>query len=155
MIKIVSFSLIKDLPNELMNRSNENDLFHRNILNRCFQYSVDQKIQKKLLIVRFSLLICVKGSSYFHFFVYLKRKFSFFKTFRTYAEEIENRLVSSGIRTSIRLLREDVKLTDAIENARTEQCLYGIIAMPMHEDRRTASFHILYGQTEGSFSKIH
>ena len=68
---------------------------------------------------------------------------------RNYAEEIENRLISSGIRTSIRLLREDVKLTDAIENARIEQCLYAMIVMPMHEERRTASFHILYGQTEG------
>lgn len=68
---------------------------------------------------------------------------------RDYAEEIEARLSSQGIITSIILLREDFTLTEAIENAARLQCLYGIIAMPMHEERRTASFHILHGQTEG------
>ncbi|CAF3763492.1 unnamed protein product [Rotaria sp. Silwood1] len=67
---------------------------------------------------------------------------------RVYAEEIESRLCSHGLVTSIILLREDYTLTEAIENAAHLQCLYGIIAMPMHEERRTASFHILYGQTE-------
>ncbi|CAF1305366.1 unnamed protein product [Rotaria sordida] len=67
---------------------------------------------------------------------------------RAYAEEIESRLCSHGLVTSIILLREDYTLTEAIENATRLQCLYGIIAMPMHEERRTASFHILYGQTE-------
>ncbi|CAF1385512.1 unnamed protein product [Rotaria sp. Silwood1] len=67
---------------------------------------------------------------------------------RIYAEEIESRLCSHGLITSIILLREDYTLTEAIENAARLQCLYGIIAMPMHEERRTASFHILYGQTE-------
>ena len=55
------------------------------------------------------------------------------------------------MKTSIIILREDYSLTQAIENAARLQCLYGIIAMPMHEDRHTASFHILYGQTEGEF----
>ncbi|CAF1583416.1 unnamed protein product [Adineta ricciae] len=67
---------------------------------------------------------------------------------RDYAEEIEARLSSQGMITSIILLREDFTLTEAIENAARLQCLYGIIAMPMHEERRTASFHILHGQTE-------
>ncbi|CAF4647719.1 unnamed protein product, partial [Rotaria sp. Silwood2] len=67
---------------------------------------------------------------------------------RVYAEEIESRLCSHGLVTSIILLREDYTLTEAIENASRLQCLYGIIAMPMHEERHTASFHILYGQTE-------
>ncbi|CAF3349702.1 unnamed protein product [Rotaria socialis] len=67
---------------------------------------------------------------------------------RNYAEEISSRLVGHGLVTSIILLREDFTLTQAIENATHEQCLYGIIAMPMHEERRTASFHILHGQTE-------
>ncbi|CAF0786699.1 unnamed protein product [Rotaria sordida] len=67
---------------------------------------------------------------------------------RGYAEEISSRLVCHGLITSIILLREDYTLTEAIENAAHEQCLYGIIAMPMHEERRTASFHILHGQTE-------
>lgn len=68
---------------------------------------------------------------------------------RIYAEEIESRLSCHGLITSIILLREDYTLTEAIENAARLNCLYGIIAMPMHEERRTASFHILYGQTEG------
>ncbi|CAM2703498.1 unnamed protein product [Rotaria socialis] len=51
---------------------------------------------------------------------------------RAYAEEIESRFCSH----------------EAIANAARLQCLYGVIAMPMHEERRTASFHILYGQTE-------
>jgi hypothetical protein len=68
---------------------------------------------------------------------------------RNYAEEIESRLCSHDLRTSIILLREDYTLVEAIENAARLQCLYGIIVMPMHEERRTASFHILYGQTEG------
>ena len=68
---------------------------------------------------------------------------------RVYAEEIESRLCSHGLITSIILLREDYTLTEAIENAARLQCLYGIIAMPVHEERRTASFHILFGQTEG------
>ncbi|CAF1046845.1 unnamed protein product [Adineta steineri] len=67
---------------------------------------------------------------------------------REYAEKIESRLASHGIVSSIILLREDLSLTKAIDNAARLQCLYGIIAMPMHEERRTASFHILYGQTE-------
>ncbi|CAM4800001.1 unnamed protein product [Rotaria magnacalcarata] len=67
---------------------------------------------------------------------------------RNYAEEISSRLVCHDLVTSIILLREDFTLTQAIENATHEQCLYGIIAMPMHEERRTASFHILHGQTE-------
>ena len=69
--------------------------------------------------------------------------------YRGYAEEIESRFCSHGLVTSIILLREDYTLTEAIENAARLQCLYGIIAMPMHEERRTASFHILYGQKEG------
>lgn len=69
---------------------------------------------------------------------------------REYAEEIESRLHSHGLITSIILLREDYTLVEAIENATRLNCLYGIIIMPMHEERRTASFHILYGQTEGS-----
>ncbi|UJR07596.1 hypothetical protein I4U23_011883 [Adineta vaga] len=67
---------------------------------------------------------------------------------REYAEEIESRLGAHGMITSVILLREDYTLVEAIDNAARLQCLYGIIAMPMHEDRRTASFHILYGQTE-------
>jgi hypothetical protein len=73
---------------------------------------------------------------------------------REYAEEIESRLSSHGILTSIILLREDYTLIEAIENAARLQCLYGIIVMPMHEERRTASFHILYGQTEGLHTQI-
>ena len=84
---------------------------------------------------------------FFFFFFFL---FSFrFMFDRVYAEEIESRLHSHGLLTSIILLREDYTLTEAIENAARLQCLYGIIAMPMHEERRTASFHILFGQTEG------
>ena len=70
---------------------------------------------------------------------------------RNYAEQIEGRLIAEGLRTSIRLLREDFTLIEAIQLASQERCLYAIIAMPMHEERRTASFHILYGQTEGHF----
>ena len=40
-------------------------------------------------------------------------------------------------------------LIEAIENAKNAHCLYGIIIMPMHEERHTASFHILHGKTEG------
>ncbi|CAF3404333.1 unnamed protein product [Rotaria socialis] len=67
---------------------------------------------------------------------------------RAYAEEIESRFCSHGLLTSVILLREDYTLIEAIANAARLQCLYGVIAMPMHEERRTASFHILYGQTE-------
>ncbi|CAF4937692.1 unnamed protein product, partial [Rotaria sp. Silwood2] len=67
---------------------------------------------------------------------------------RSYGEEISSRLVCHGLVTSIILLREDFTLIEAVENAAHEQCLYGIIAMPMHEERRTASFHVLHGQTE-------
>ncbi|CAF0918881.1 unnamed protein product [Adineta steineri] len=67
---------------------------------------------------------------------------------RNYGEEISSRLRCHGLITSVVLLREDYTLVEAIENATQEQCLYGIIAMPMHEERRTASFHILYEQTE-------
>jgi hypothetical protein len=71
---------------------------------------------------------------------------------RIYAEEISSRLRNNGLITSVVLLREDYTLIEAIENATSEQCLYGIIVMPMHQERRTASFHILHGQIEGSFS---
>jgi hypothetical protein len=71
--------------------------------------------------------------------------------FRGYGEEMSSHLANHGLVTSIVLLREDFTLTEAIDNAAREQCFYGIIAMPMHEERRTASFHILYGQTEGFF----
>jgi hypothetical protein len=74
--------------------------------------------------------------------------------FRGYGEEIASRLGCHGLTTSIILLREDYTLTEAIENTANDQCLYGIIAMPMHEERHTASFHILYGQTEGFFFKL-
>ncbi|CAF5022084.1 unnamed protein product [Rotaria sp. Silwood1] len=67
---------------------------------------------------------------------------------QNYGEEISSRLVCHGLITSIILLREDYTLIEAIENAAHEQCLYGIIVMPMHEERRTASFHILHSQTE-------
>jgi hypothetical protein len=77
------------------------------------------------------------------------RKIHFLLFYRGYAEEIESRLCCHGLITSTILLREDFTLTEAIENAARLQCLYGIIVMPMHEERRTASFHILYGQTEG------
>lgn len=70
---------------------------------------------------------------------------------RNYADQIESRLIAEGLRTSIRLLREDFTLIEAIQLASQERCLYAIIAMPMHEERRTGSFHILYGQTEGHF----
>ncbi|CAF4486985.1 unnamed protein product, partial [Rotaria sp. Silwood2] len=66
----------------------------------------------------------------------------------SYGEEISSRLVCHGLVTSIILRREDFTLIEAVENAAHEQCLYGIIAMPMHEERRTASFHVLHGQTE-------
>ncbi|CAF1315461.1 unnamed protein product [Rotaria sordida] len=66
-----------------------------------------------------------------------------------YAEEISSHLVYHGLSTSVILLRKDYTLTEAIKNAAREKSLYGIIAMPMDEKRRTASFHILYGQTEG------
>jgi hypothetical protein len=69
--------------------------------------------------------------------------------FRGYGEEISSHLRCHGLITSIILLREDYTLTEAIENAANDQCLYGIIVMPMHEERHTASFHILHGQTEG------
>jgi hypothetical protein len=82
------------------------------------------------------------------------KKNLFFLFYRDYAEVIESRLCTHGLVTSIILLREDYTLTEAIENATRLQCLYGIIAMPMHEERRTASFHILYGQTEGSTHSI-
>jgi hypothetical protein len=78
-----------------------------------------------------------------------KKKCFFVLSYRGYAEEIESRLCCHGLLTSIILLREDYTLTEAIANAARLQCLYGIIVMPMHEERRTASFHILYGQTEG------
>ncbi|CAF4149669.1 unnamed protein product, partial [Rotaria sordida] len=67
---------------------------------------------------------------------------------RYYAEEISSHLVYHGLSTSVILLRKDYTLTEAIKNAAREKSLYGIIAMPMDEKRRTASFHILYGQTE-------
>ena len=73
---------------------------------------------------------------------------------REYAEEIESRLHSHGLITSIILLREDYTLVEAIENAARLNCLYGVIAMPMHEERQTASFHILYGQTEGLNTRL-
>ena len=69
---------------------------------------------------------------------------------RHYADEIESRLRSFALRTSIIVIREGFSLTKAIENATRQQCLYAIIVTPIHEERRTASFHILYGQTEGS-----
>jgi len=69
--------------------------------------------------------------------------------FRGYGEEISSHLRCHGLITSIILLREDYTLTEAIENAANDQCLYGIIVMPMHEERHTASFHILHGQTQG------
>ena len=69
--------------------------------------------------------------------------------FRIYGEEISSRLRSHGLITSIVLLREDYTLVEAVQNAANEECLYAIIIMPMHEERRTASFHILHGQTEG------
>ena len=78
----------------------------------------------------------------------------FFSSFhREYAEEIESRLSSHGIITSIILLREDYTLIEAIDNATRLHCLYGIIVMPMHEERQTASFHILHGETEGSHTQ--
>ncbi|CAF4058539.1 unnamed protein product, partial [Rotaria sordida] len=67
---------------------------------------------------------------------------------KDYAKKISSYLVHHGLSTSVILLREDYALTEAIKNAVREQSLYGIIAMPMDEKRRTASFHILYGQTE-------
>lgn len=86
-----------------------------------------------------------KGSNVIHSFV----DRIFISRSREYAEEIESRLRSHGLLTSIILLREDYGLVEAIDNATRLNCLYGIIIMPMHEERRTASFHILYGQTEG------
>ncbi|CAF4842764.1 unnamed protein product [Rotaria sp. Silwood2] len=64
---------------------------------------------------------------------------------RDYAKEIEAHLCCHALRTSIIFLREDYTLTEDIENVVRSQFLYGIIEMPMHEERRTASFHILYG----------
>lgn len=78
---------------------------------------------------------------------------NFFLCDREYAEEIESRLCSHGLITSIILLREDYTLVEAVENAARLHCLYGIVVMPMHEERRTASFHILHGETEGSNSR--
>lgn len=75
--------------------------------------------------------------------------------FRGYGEEISSYLRCHDIITSLILLREDCTLTEAIENAAHEQCLYGIIVMPIHEERRTASFHILHGQTEGFIFLFH
>lgn len=86
--------------------------------------------------------------------IQIKKMFFFVFFAREYAEQIESRLSSRGMKTSIIILREDYSLTQAIENAARLQCLYGIIAMPMHEDRHTASFHILYGQTEGRFQRF-
>jgi hypothetical protein len=68
---------------------------------------------------------------------------------RSYAEEMASRLRSHLLVISIILLREDYTLTEAIADATRRQCLYGIIVLPMHEERRTGSFHILHGQTEG------
>ena len=68
---------------------------------------------------------------------------------RNYAEEMASRLRSHSLVVAIILLREDYTLTEAIADATRQQCLYGIIVLPMHEERRTGSFHILHGQTEG------
>ncbi|CAF0751595.1 unnamed protein product [Didymodactylos carnosus] len=67
---------------------------------------------------------------------------------RDYADEIESRLRTHGMVTSILLLREDYSLTQAVDSSAKRQCLFAVIAMPLHEQKRTASFHILYGQTE-------
>ncbi len=91
------------------------------------------------------MLIFVKG-----FFSFSEENFSLSNIFREYGEEISSYLRCHGLVTSIILLRGNLTLTEAIENAKNDGCLYGIIVMPMHEQRHTASFHILHGKTEGS-----
>jgi hypothetical protein len=58
-------------------------------------------------------------------------------------------MASSGLRTSIRLVRDVLQLDETIESGRNGKCLYAIVVMPKHEERRTASFVILHGHTEG------
>jgi hypothetical protein len=69
--------------------------------------------------------------------------------FREYGEEISSYLQCHDLVTSIILLREDLTLTEAIENAKNDGCLYAIIVMPIHQQKHTASFHILHGQNQG------
>lgn len=71
--------------------------------------------------------------------------------FRDYVEEISSYLRCNGLITSIILLKENYTLIEAIEDAKNDHCLYGIIVMPIHEQRHTASFHILHGQIQGFF----
>ncbi|CAF1194291.1 unnamed protein product [Adineta ricciae] len=67
---------------------------------------------------------------------------------RNYAEEISSYLENHGLTTSILVIRENYSLHEAIDDAIEQKSLYGIIILPMHEDRRSASFHILHGQIE-------
>ncbi|CAF1259268.1 unnamed protein product [Adineta ricciae] len=67
---------------------------------------------------------------------------------RIYGEEISSYLKNHGLTTSILVIREDYSLHKAINDAIEQKSLYGIIILPMHEERRSASFHILHGQIE-------
>ncbi|UJR38592.1 hypothetical protein I4U23_031257 [Adineta vaga] len=67
---------------------------------------------------------------------------------KNYSEEISNYLRNQGLTTSVILIRENYSLNKAIANAIQEKYLYGIILMPMHEDKHLASFQILHGDRQ-------